>query len=352
MNLQQALEHIKPICTDSVKLSQDKWNNVAKPLYSLGKQETLINQLAGIYRSTDFNLDKCTVAIMCADNGVVAQKVTQTDSVVTAVVAESMSKGTSPVCIMANTVNTDILPIDIGIARPMNIPGLLDRKIMLGTKDISQGPAMTREQATQAIEVGIETAVNLKNQGCKIIATGEMGIGNTTTSAAMAAVLLGQSVEVVTGLGAGLDQSGYSQKVKIVQQAIGVNNPDPNDPLDVLAKVGGLDIAGIVGLFLGGAAVGLPVIIDGVISSIAALTACRISPTSKEYMLASHISAEPAAMLILKELELMPFLDCNMRLGEGTGAVAALGVLKMAVNVYNLAATFADIDISKYQDFT
>ncbi len=351
MNLKQALENIKPICSQSVKLSQEKWNNIAKPLYSLGKQEILVNQLAGIYRSTDFTLDKCTVAVMCADNGVVAQKVTQTDSVVTAVVAESMSKGTSPVCIMAKTINTDILPIDIGIARPMNIPGLLDRKIMPGTNDISQGPAMAREQAIKAVEVGIETALNLKEQGCKIIATGEMGIGNTTTSAAMAAVLLGQSVDVVTGLGAGLDKSGYNQKVKIVEQAIQINQPNPEDPLDVLAKVGGLDIAGIVGLFIGGAAVGLPVIIDGVISSIAALTACRMSPTAKEYMLASHISAEPAASLILQELQLLPFLDCNMRLGEGTGAVAALGVLKMAVNVYNTAATFADIDISKYKDF-
>ncbi len=351
MNLTQAIEKISPICPMAMDRSKKRWNNVAKPLYSLGKLEAFISQIAAMYQTEQVDLDKSCVVIMCADNGVVAQKVTQADSVVTAIVAESMTKCKSPVCIMAKTIGTDIMPVDIGIARKMNLEGLLDRKVMFGTNDISQGAAMTREQAIEAMEIGIKIAWDLKEQGYKIIATGEMGIGNTTTSAAMAAVLLEQKVELVTGLGAGLDVDGYNQKVKVVRQSIEVNKPNQSDPIDVLSKVGGLDIAGLTGLYIGAAAVGLPIIIDGVISAIAALTAFRLAPNCREYMLPSHISAEPAAILILKELELSPFIDCNMHLGEGTGAVTALAMLKMAVNVYNNAATFADIDINQYVDF-
>ena len=214
---------------------------------------------------------------------------------------------------------------------------------------MAKEPAMTREQAVAAIEVGIAKAEELHAQGYEILATGEMGIGNTTTSSAMTAVYLGLDVETVTGRGAGLSSHGLQRKIHAIKQAIAVNQPDPEDPLDVLAKVGGLDIAGMCGLFLGGAAQQMPVVMDGFISQVAALTAVKLVPECADYILASHVSEEPGANILLKTLEKDAFLTCGMRLGEGSGAVALFPILDFASDIYHKMSTFVQADIVEYQ---
>ena len=284
---------------------------------------------------------------LCADNGVVEEGVTQCGQEVTATVAENFLDEKSCVAIMCRRAGTKICPVDIGMA--VDTPRVEKRKIAYGTKNMAKEPAMTREQAVAAIEVGIAKAEELHAQGYEILATGEMGIGNTTTSSAMTAVYLGLDVETVTGRGAGLSSHGLQRKIHAIKQAIAVNQPDPEDPLDVLAKVGGLDIAGMCGLFLGGAAQQMPVVMDGFISQVAALTAMRLVPECADYILASHVSEEPGANILLKALEKDAFLTCGMRLGEGSGAVALFPILDFASDIYHKMSTFVQADIVEYQ---
>ena len=284
---------------------------------------------------------------MCADNGVVEEGVTQCGQEVTATVAENFLDEKSCVAIMCRRAGTKICPVDIGMA--VDTPRVEKRKIAYGTKNMAKEPAMTREQAVAAIEVGIAKAEELHAQGYEMLATGEMGIGNTTTSSAMTAVYLGLDVETVTGRGAGLSSHGLQRKIHAIKQAIAVNQPDPEDPLDVLAKVGGLDIAGMCGLFLGGAAQQIPVVMDGFISQVAALTAMRLVPECADYILASHVSEEPGANILLKALEKDAFLTCGMRLGEGSGAVALFPILDFASDIYHKMSTFVQADIVEYQ---
>lgn len=351
MNLQQAIESVRPTCEASVDAAAANWDNIAKPLNSLGLLETTVNRLAGIERNAQVDISKRCLVIMCADNGVVAQGVTQTDSVVTTIMSENFAKGTTTVCTMAQHIGVNVLPINIGINNPTTAEGLVNRNVMMGTNDITQGPAMTMEQALQAIEVGIDIALSLKTEGYKLIATGEMGIGNTTTSSCLATLLLNQKIEDVTGRGAGLDMSGFDRKIGAIRKAILVNNPNKDDVIDALAKVGGLDIAGMVGLYIGGAAVQLPVMIDGFISGISAVIAARLCPLCKEYMIVSHVSAEPAGQMVLDELGFKPLVTAGMCLGEGTGAMAALALIDMAIDIYYNTITFAKINMDEYIHF-
>lgn len=332
--------------------ARQRWDNIAKPPGSLGKIEQAIVKIAGIAGTSRPDLSKKAVVVLCADNGVVAQGVTQSDSVVTAIMADQFTKGMSSVCIMAKSIGADVFPVDIGIARSMDNPLLLDRKIRFGTGDIATGSAMTRDEAAKAVETGVVLAGELKAKGYGIIATGDMGIGNTTTSSAVASVLLCEPVEAMTGKGAGMDKEGLARKVHAIEKAIALNRPASSDALDVLAKVGGLDIAGMAGLFIGGAVHGIPVVIDGFISAVAALAACRIEPACRDFMLPSHVSAEPGARRVLEALGMDPLLDCGMRLGEGTGAVLGMAVLETGLAVYRDMVTFGDIDIGKYVHFT
>ena len=215
---------------------------------------------------------------------------------------------------------------------------------------MTKGPAMTRAQAVQALEAGIEMVRRLKEDGYGLLATGEMGIGNTTTSSAVASVLLNQPVETMTGRGAGLSGDGLTRKINAIKKAIEVNHPNPGDAIDVLAKVGGFDIAGMAGMFLGGAAFGVPVVIDGFISCVAALIAQRICPAAGEYMIASHVSKEPAAQLILKALGKEAVIHGEMCLGEGSGAVALFPFLDMGIAVYESMSTFDDIHVEQYEE--
>ncbi len=351
MTLGETIRSIGPRNRQAEQAARVRWDSIAKPLGSLGLLEDAVAQIAGITGSPNVDLSKRCVAIFCADNGVVAQGVTQSGQEVTAIVAENFTKGKTSVCAMARAAHADVVPVDIGIAREMRAPGLLGRKVRLGTADLTQGPAMTREETVQALEAGISLAGELKVQGYQIAATGEMGIGNTTTSSAVTSVLLGVEPETVTGRGAGLDGAGLRRKISAIKTGISVNRPDPADPVDVLAKVGGLDIAGIAGFFLGSAAVGLPAVIDGFISAAAALAAVRLCPVVGEYLLASHVSAEPAGRMLLDALGLSPMITAGMCLGEGTGAVALFPLLDMGLAVYREMSTFSDVEIEAYTRF-
>lgn len=285
---------------------------------------------------------------MCADNGVVAQSITQTGSEVTAIVAKNITVGEASVCKMAKVANADVIPVDMGMLEDLRLDKLLNRRIAAGTRDMSKVSAMTRGQAVKAIDHGINLVRDLKEQGYKIILTGEMGIGNTTTSSAVASVLLGIEPKVVTGRGAGLSTGGLNRKIEVIEKAVSVNKPNPKKALEVLAKLGGFDIAALTGVFLGGAIYRVPVLVDGLISAVAALVAARIAPESRNAMLASHVSAEPAGMLLLDALSLKPLITAGMCLGEGTGAVAALPLLDMAYAVYYSMPTFDEADIDEY----
>ena len=247
---------------------------------------------------------------------------------------------------MCKDTGTDLYPIDIGMA--VDIPRIRNRKIAYGTKNMAKEPAMTREEAIHVIEEGISITEELYEKGYDIIATGEMGIGNTTTSSAVASLLLQMPPEQVTGRGAGLSSEGLQHKIQVIKNAIAKHCPDDKDPIDVLAKVGGFDIAGLTGVYLGGAALGIPVVVDGFISGVAALTAVRLCPEVQNYILVSHVSKEPASRMILDALEKSPCLTCEMCLGEGTGAVALFPLLEMGLHIYENMSTFSQIQIEDY----
>lgn len=348
MTLEEAIARIEPLDKRAMEIAQKRWDSIAKPLHSLGKLETVLTQIAGITKDPQIDLSKRALIAMCADNGVVEERVTQSGQEVTAIVAENFLKGDTTVCAMCRQSHAEVFPVDIGMVTDTKVR--TDHKIAYGTKNMTKGPAMTREEAVRGIEAGIAMAEELKEQGYQILATGEMGIGNTTTSSAVACVLLDRPVEEMTGRGAGLTSHGLGRKITAIRSAIEINQPDPTDPVDVLAKVGGFDIAGMTGIFLGGAALHIPVVMDGFISCVAALIAIRLCPAAGDYILASHVSKEPAAHLILKQMKKEAILHADMCLGEGTGAVALFPILDMAMAVYHSMSTFEDIHVEQYEE--
>jgi nicotinate-nucleotide--dimethylbenzimidazole phosphoribosyltransferase len=344
----ERLKYIESTDKKFSELSHSKWNSVAKPLGSLGIFEEMVEKIAAIQQTADVDISKRTVVVMCADNGVTAEGVTQTDSEVTALCAEAIGNGTSNINVLADVYGADVIAVDIGIARDVDCVSVKNRKIMYGTGNIAKGSAMSRDEAEKAICTGMDIVRELADLGTGIIITGEMGIGNTTTSAAVSSVLLGLSPEAVTGRGAGLSDEGLLRKVKAVRQAIEINRPDVNDAVDIISKVGGLDIAGMTGLFLGGAVYGIPVVIDGVISAVSAVLAYKLTPACIDYMLPSHVSDEPAGKLLLDMIGLRAPLEAGMRLGEGTGGAMLLPLLDGALSVYNSSHRFDDIGIERY----
>lgn len=342
-------ELILPVDRASMEQAKKRWLSVAKPLFSLGSLEEAVIRIAGMKGLADYSLAKKGLVIMCADNGVVAEGVTQTGQDVTAVVADNFTRDKASVCLMSKVAGADVFPVDIGMVT--NVPSVTkaERKVAYGTKNFAVMPAMAKEEVWQAIGVGINLVGDLKERGYEILATGEMGIGNTTTSSAVASVLLDEEVARMTGKGAGLDQAGLKRKIQVIRTAIARHQPDAGNAIDVLAKVGGLDIAGLAGVFLGGAIHRVPIIIDGFISAVAALCAVRIGEVARDYMLASHMSGEPGGRILLQALDFTPFLNCGMFLGEGSGAVALFPLLDMALSVYREMGTFADYNIEKYE---
>ena len=328
------------------ELAQYRWNHVAKPLHSLGKLEEMIVRIADIQQTADVCLSPRCVLVFCGDHGVVEEGVTQSGQEVTALVAKSIAERTANVNLMASTAQADVFAVDMGMAQ--DVPGTIRLKNAYGTANMAKGPAMTRSQAEAAVRAGIDLVGQMKEKGYRLIATGEMGIGNTTASTALACALLGLEPGEIVGRGAGLSDSGLTRKQNAIERALFINHPDPHDPMDMLAKVGGYEIAGMVGAFLGGMRYRVPVVIDGVISAVAALTAVRICPECRKFMLPSHMSREPAMVKIVQELGLDPIIHADMALGEGTGAVALFPLLDMAHRVYTGPHTFDDLGMDAY----
>ena len=344
--LQRWKESIRTPDEGARAAARRQWDSIAKPLGSLGALEKLILDIAALTGTPKVDISRRAVVVCCADNGVVAEGVTQTGQEVTARMAGEMVKMNSSVCKMAQAAHADVLPVDLGMVR--RVEGVLDRHVMDGTGDIARRPAMTRDQALDAVSVGVELVKELKDKGYRLLVSGEMGIGNTTTSSALVAALLNLPAETVTGRGAGLSDAGLQRKIWAIERAITVNRPDPKDILDVLSKLGGLDICGMAGLFIGGAMEGVPVVIDGFISAVAALIAQRLCPGADAAMLPSHCSEEPAAKRVLAILNKNPIIFANMHLGEGTGGVCLLPLLDMALTVYR-GTTFDQVGIDAYR---
>lgn len=327
------------------------WDSLAKPLDGLGMFETIFARIGAMQGNIVPDIRRKAVMVMCADNGIVEEHISQSGQEVTAMVAESMGQGNSSVCKMAAAIGCEVIPVDIGINTNRVYPGVLPRKISRGTANFLRTPAMTKEQACAAINVGIELVEQCKQKGYGILGTGEMGIGNTTTSSAMAAALLGCPAERVTGRGAGLDDTGLKHKQQVIEEALQQYQLQPEEALRILCCVGGLDIAGMVGVFLGGALYHVPVVIDGVISAVAAVCASRLCPGTEAYMIPSHKGKEPAAGLLLQELSLQPVLEAGLALGEGTGTVFLFSMLDVALTLYREGTTFADIALAPYERY-
>ncbi len=327
-------------------------DHVAKPIDGLGRFETLIAKIGAIQGTQDIDIEKKAVIIMCADNGIVDEGISQSGQEVTLAVAKNMAEKKSSVGRMAEFVGADTIPVDIGINHKGKIEGVVDRKISFGTKNFRKEPAMTEAEAIEAIFTGIELVSLCKEKGYKILATGEMGIGNTTTSSAVAAAILACEVKEVTGRGAGLCDEKLVHKQKIIAEALEKYHLVGADALQVLKTVGGFDIAGLAGVCIGGALYHIPIVLDGVISMVAALVAEKIVPGTKNYLVPSHKGKEPAVEKLAIELEFTPVIDANMALGEGTGAVMMFSLLDIALSVYQNRTTFSDIKIEKYERFS
>lgn len=330
--------------------SRNLWESIAKPIEGLGIMEKLITRIAGVQNNINVNIDKKAVVVFCADNGVVKQNVSQVDSSVTANIVRSINGGTSSVAVMAKSAGAHVFVYDVGVLSDEE--DVINCKLMYGTEDISEGPAMSREVAIATIENGITAINRLKEEGYNLIATGEAGIGNTTTSAAVAGALLGLKASEVTGKGSGLSDEAYYHKIDIVEKAWKVNNINEfSDVIDVISKVGGLDIAALTGAYIGAAMNHIPIIMDGIISAVAALCAFYINENVRDYIIPSHMSMEPAMIKICEKLELDPVIHANMHLGEGTGAVLLMPMLDTVMAVYNSGTTFEKINVEQYERF-
>jgi nicotinate-nucleotide--dimethylbenzimidazole phosphoribosyltransferase len=325
----------------------DHQNQLTKPPGSLGILEELAIRLGGITGEKFPEITRRVVAVMAGDHGVTIEKISAYPPEVTPQMVMNFVQGGAAINVLARQNGAQVVVVDVGVAAPVHHQKVLSRKVRPGTANLAAGPAMNRDEAVQSLEVGISVADDLINQGYQILATGEMGIGNTTASSAIMAAFLKIPAREVTGRGTGIDPEAVLHKEQVIDRALALNNPDPEDPLDVLAKVGGLEIGALAGLILGAAARRKPVVIDGFISTTAALLALKLAPRSFPYMIASHCSAEMAHRKLLKYLELKPVLELEMRLGEGTGAALAFNLIEAALRINREMATFAQAGVSQ-----
>jgi nicotinate-nucleotide--dimethylbenzimidazole phosphoribosyltransferase len=346
--LEKIIADIRPMDSDAYRRARLRFDSIAKPIGSLGILEEMVARIAGVSRTDAVTLDRKCLVTFCADNGIVEEGVTQTGQEVTASVAANLGSGQASAALFCKSCGADILPIDIGMRYDAPIR---TRKIARGTRNFAVEDAMTRDQAREAIEIGISLAMEQKERGISLLAAGEMGIGNTSTSAAIASVLLGVDPDTVVGRGAGLSDAAFLHKREVIRNALLARHPDPSDPIDVLSKIGGFDIAGMTGFYLGAAYGRLPVVLDGVISQVAALLAVRLCPAALDSMLASQVTTEPASALLLAELGMDAPLDLNLHAGEGCAAVTLFPLLDMAARVYNEMPTFDEARIAAYRRY-
>lgn len=327
--------------------ARERQARLTKPLGSMGRLETLSVQLAGLLRSPRPQVPRKAIVVMAADHGVVRQGVSAYPADVTPQMVANFLAGGAAINVLARQAGARVTIVDVGVAADMSgYAGLVQRKVAWGTADFTKGPAMTAEQAAAALQAGMDVAALECEHGLDLIATGDMGIGNTTPSAALTAVLTGASVSEVTGRGTGVDDAGLAKKIAAIESAVQVNRPDPADPFDVLCKVGGLEIAGLAGVIIGAATRGVPVVVDGFISGAAALVAAGLVPELKPYLIASHRSVERGHQVVLDHLGLQALFDLDLRVGEGTGAALAFHVIEASARILDEMATFAEAGVS------
>jgi nicotinate-nucleotide--dimethylbenzimidazole phosphoribosyltransferase len=335
----------KPDSKQKVK-TKKYLDSLVKPIGSLGRLEDFAVKLSGITGKMHNDLFKKAIVVFGADNGVWDEGVTPVPQSVTDIQMRNMVRGVAGVSVLARQSNIDLKVVNIGVKQNSNFNGIIDANLMLGTNNIAKEPAMTIATAKKAIDYGFKMAGKLKENGYKLLGVGEMGICNTTTSAAMLCAFTGKSVDEIAGMGAGIDNEHYHKKVATIKKALKINNPNPSDPLDVVSKVGGLDIAGMAGMFLGGAYYKIPTVIDGYISMVAALLAFKFNPLVKEYIFASHKSAERGYTAARIDIGLMPMFDLEMRLGEGSGCPFAFYALEASQRIIKDMVTFKEGNVN------
>jgi len=345
--LQQTLEAIVPTDQAVMAAAQKEIDYCLKPPGSLGKLEDIARQVAGITGKIHNSINKKAIVIMMADNGVYSEGIAMYPQDITRIGADFVTSGRMGGNFLANYAGADIIAVDIGIQVDVDLPKVINRKIRYGTANFLKEPAMTREEAIRAIEVGIEVTNTAIDQGYDLIGTGEIGIGNTTASSAVLYAFTGAPIDRVVGRGAGLTDEAFERKKEVVKKAVQLHRPDADDALDVLSKVGSLDIAGMAGTYLACAARRVPVVTDGLISNVAALVAIRLKPEAIQYMIPSHISFEPGAKLLKEITGLEPMLDMNMRLGEGTGCSLVFSIIEASLRMIEEMGTFAIIGKSR-----
>ncbi len=347
MTLEETIGRIRPVDDSARERARVRLDRLTKPIGSLGRLEELAALYVAITGEERPKVPRGVIYTFAADHGVTQEGVSAYPSAVTAQMVLNLLRGGAGVNVLATHVGAEVRVVDIGVAHDFGpLPGLISRKMARGTRNILYEPAMTRDQAVQALEVGIALAGEAVRDGLGLLGTGDMGIGNTTPSASITAVMTGQPVAEVTGRGTGVDEKTFMRKVTVIEQALQRHRPDPTDPLAVLAKVGGLEIAGLVGLILGAAANRIPVVLDGFIAGAAALIAAGLQPVCCGYMIASHQSVERGHQAALNKLGLKPLLDLDLRLGEGTGASLGIGLVQAAIKILTQMATFDEAGVS------
>ena len=338
---------IPPIDQAARAAAKKQQDNLTKPLGSLGYLEPLSINLAGMTGQTAPKFEKKTVFLMAADHGIALEGVSPYPPEVTPQMVLNFINHGAAINVLTKQAHSEVLIVDIGVNYDFgDLPGILHRKIAMGTRNMLNGPAMTQEQAEQAIRVGMEVTQERIDQGLQMAATGEMGIGNTTPSAAITSVICNRPVAEVTGRGTGLDDAGLSHKIKMIEQAIAFNKPDPTDPMDILCKIGGLEIAGMAGVTIAAAAHRIPLVMDGLISTVSAAIAAMLVPDVKNYLIAGHQSEEIGHKVLLEMFGLRPLIQLGMRVGEGTGAALAFNVIDASQNLINDMATFEAAGVS------
>ncbi len=366
--MQEILKKITPVKIDFIEKAQKRLDNLTKPQGSLGRLEEFAKRIVAITKNTMPVLNKKVIFTFAGDHGVADEGVSAYPKEVTKQMVFNFLNGGAGINVLARHAVADVVVIDIGVDFDFTKEGdspdstaslrfarkscdnpltdFISKKVIMGTKNMRHGPAMTRQEATRCINVGIELAEEYVQKGYKILGAGEMGIANTTPSSAIAAVLTGKTVSEVTGRGTGISGDALRNKIKVIEDAIAINKPDPSDPIDVLSKVGGTEIGGIAGLIIGAAANQIPVVIDGFISTAGALIAYCLEPKIKDYMFAAHNSVEVGHKAMLDKMGLQPILDLNLRLGEGTGAALAMLIIEAGLKIYKEMATFSEAGVS------
>lgn len=346
-SLERVMKDVKPLDSAAMAKARQRQDQLTKPRGSLGSLENLAIQIAGMQGKPIPEIKDKVILVMAADHGVATEGVSLYPQEVTRQMVLNFLKGGAAINILARTINARVLIVDMGVSGGFPATnGLICKMIDFGTHNIYSGPAMSRTQAIDSLQAGVELVENELKNGLDILGTGDMGIGNTTSASSIIAAITGEPVSRITGRGTGLANEQLTHKIKVIEKALEINKPDPHDAIDVLSKIGGFEIGGLAGAMIACAAHRIPVVIDGFISGSAALIATRICPQIKDYLIASHLSAENGHAVCLQFLGLQPLIDLKMRLGEGTGAALGISLAEAAINLHNQMATFAEAGVS------